>query len=73
MYGDEDSPKIAAAGYEMSGLGRNSIQARTKLERLSDMKRGLEAKLAEVDKAILLLKGNPQINEIIEALERAGV
>lgn len=46
---------------------------RTKLERLHDARKGLEGKLAEVNKAISLLEANPQINEVIEALEKAGV
>lgn len=46
---------------------------RTKMERLKDAKAGLEAKLAEVNNAIKLLEENPKMNEIIEALERAGV
>lgn len=51
----------------------DQYKPRTKMERLKDAKAGLEAKLKEVNKAIALLQDNPQINEVIEALERAGV
>ena len=46
---------------------------RLRLQRLKDAKEGLEAKLAEVDKAIQLLEANPQMYELMEAIERAGV
>lgn len=66
--------------YAMQSLGGASpntlagpMRPRTKLERLHDAKRGLESKLEEVNTAIKLLEENPKMNEIIEALEKAGV
>lgn len=51
---------------------KEMYQHRTKLERLHDAKKGLESKLAEVNKAIELMEANPKMVEIIDALERAG-
>jgi len=46
---------------------------RPRLQRLKDAKKSLEIKLAEVNKAIELLEANPQMYELMEAIERAGV
>ena len=46
---------------------------RPRLQRLKDAKKGLEHKLAQVNKAIELLEANPQMYEVMEAIERAGV
>ena len=54
-------------------LHGNVMRERTKLERLKDAKKGLEAKLAQVNDAIRLMEENPKIAEIIHAMERAGV
>jgi len=77
--GDYDE-KEQYALQQVLGGGANAVpmpsgmyMRRSKLERLHDARKGLEGKLAEVNKAISLLEANPQINEIIEALEKAGV
>lgn len=49
------------------------LMHRPRLQRLKDAKKGLESKLAEVNHAIKLLEDNPQMNELMEAIERAGV
>jgi len=49
------------------------MMPRTKLQRLNDMKSGLEAKLEEVNFAIKLLEENPKLTEIIDALEKVRV
>lgn len=54
------------------GFGQRTTH-RTRLQRLKDAKRSLESKLDEVNTAIYLLEANPQMNEILEALEKAGV
>ena len=65
-YPDQPS---TLGGYAME----KQMMRRTKMERLKDTRAGLEAKLAEVNTAIKLLEENPKMNEIIEALEKAGV
>lgn len=56
----------------LDSLGK-SPRHRTKLERLNDAKKGLEVKLAEVNKAIELMEANPKMVEMIDALERVGI
>lgn len=74
MYDEtEDSPSVQGHGAARAMELAKMPKQRTKLDRLHDMKRGLEAKLAEVNKAIELLQGNPQLTEVIDALEKAGV
>lgn len=53
--------------------GLNRIKPRTRLERLKDAKRGLEQKLKEINDAIEALEANPEINRIMELVEKAGV
>lgn len=49
------------------------MRPRTKLERLRDMKQGLESKLEEVNTVISLLESNPELVKIIDALEKVNV
>lgn len=60
---DDRIAKIGAGGL---------MKPRTRLERLYDMKRGLESRLDEVNTAIRLLEDNPKLTEIIDALEKVG-
>ena len=57
----------------LKGAMVGDYRHRPRLLRLKDAKRGLESKLAEVNKAIALLEKNPEMNELMEAIERAGV
>ena len=75
---DEELPYLSVGGeYAGNQAIEKGLDTRYKhrprLHRLKDAKRGLEAKLAEINKAIELLEANPQINEIMEAVERAGI
>jgi len=64
-----DSP----SGYAGALVKGNTMRHRTKLERLHDMKKQIEVKLDEVNKAIKLLEENPKLTDIIDALEKVGV
>lgn len=44
----------------------------TRLERLEHVRAELATRLADVDRAIELLKANPQLTEVIDAVERVG-
>lgn len=52
--------------------GPKQLMHRPRLQRLKDAKRGLEVKLAEVNRAIELLEANPEVYELMEAIEKAG-
>lgn len=64
------------AGYQYQGLakmpGLGSIRGHTTPERLKYLKKSLEDKLTEVNKALALIEANPKVIELMEAIERAG-
>lgn len=68
-----DGPEQETKESYIARQGGMMMRSRTKLERLRDMKQGLEAKLEEVNQAIKLLEDNPQLTEVINALERVNV
>lgn len=65
--------ELRGDGGAIPKKGLTNLMVRTKLERLNDLKLNLEGKLAEVNNAIKLLEANPQLTEIINALERVNV
>jgi hypothetical protein len=73
MY--EDYPaEVAQAGalVNQTLVNAKMIKVRTKMERLHDLKKGLETKLEEVNNAISLLEKNPEFLQVIDALEKIG-
>lgn len=67
----EPASEVPTLDYTLKGMNR--IQPRTKLERLRDMKKQIEAKLKEVNEAIEALEKNPELTEILNKLERVNV
>jgi len=77
MYDGPEQPYNSGDNYgkgvdSLTATQANRLMHRPRLQRLKDAKVGLEAKLAEVNKAIELLEANPQMYELMEAVERAG-
>ena len=68
-----DGPEQEKAAISRYGASNQMMRPRTKLERLKDMRKQIESKLEEVNTAINLLEGNPQLTEIIDALEKVNV
>ena len=46
---------------------------RTRRERMQDLKRELENKLKEVNAAIEALDANPEIEKVMNAIEKVGI
>lgn len=72
MLHDDYLPEVAQQGAFINQGIAKSVKIRTKMERLHDLKKGLESKLEEVNNAISLLEKNPEFLQVIDALEKIG-
>jgi len=69
----ENYPTPYAEKMAMQTLQGGYDRHRPRLQRYKDARKSLEAKLAEVNKAIQLLEANPQMNELMDAIEKVGI
>lgn len=65
----------AYPSQSLGGLAKEArmMRPRTKLERLNDMKKILESKLAEINETITALEANPEMTKVIDLLEKVGI